>query len=167
MNLVNLIDAHLLEDEKTNKLYENSPFKTVRNLPTGTKGKRFEQITHNILTKMGYKVELANTPVFDRYVDGDRVEFKGSTLNARGVFNFLQLRLDDDFDYVILSTFWPLDLRLFKIKKEDIIKSSLLNSDQGGNRLNTNIVRLTGNPEDCEYCTEITAKAKPAKGSLV
>ena len=167
MNLVNLIDSHLLEDEQVNTLYETSPFKTIRNLPTATKGKRYEAITTNVLCKMGYEVELSHSNEFDRYIDGSRVELKGSTLAADMKFKFHQIRLDDEYDELVVACFWPLDLRLFKIKKEDIWMSGMVASDHGGGRSNTRMIKLIGDPSDCQYFTEVRSKVNsPIKGAL-
>ena len=168
MNVLNLINNDLLKSTTTNNLYLNSPFKDIISLPPATKGKRYEQIVDHTMTRMGYDVQPNQTAEYDRVINGKRVEIKGSSLAADKNFKFHQIRLNDDYDQLLLICFWPLDCRMFILEKDDISKSKMVTNDHGGDRWESGMIKLIGNPANCEYCQEVGSLVEsPVKGVLV
>src|SRR5210317_2202190 len=103
-----IIDPVLLEEEPEDIRYINSPFRHLKKLPPKQKGMRYEQITEDVLKKLGYRVDKATTTDYDRLVDGLRVEMKGSCLGKNtDNFSFLQIRPDQKYDSVMFTMLYP------------------------------------------------------------
>ena len=86
-NFLSLIDQSLLAEGERDPRYENSPFRALKNLHAKQKGKRCEQITEHVLTKVGFTVEKPQNTDHDRIIDSHKVEIKGSTLNKEPMFS--------------------------------------------------------------------------------
>ena len=79
-NMIQLIDAELLVEEKLDERYVNSPFKHLKNIPAKQKGSRFEKIVSNVLTKVGHTIQGPENSEHDRIINGVKTEIKGATL---------------------------------------------------------------------------------------
>lgn len=101
------------------------PFAQLKLLPAKAKGKRFEQIATAIFEQKQMKVEKPVNTDHDRIVDGVKVEIKGSTItkDSDGNFSFLQIRPAQDYDFLVLETFWfDGTIKFHKISKQAIME---------------------------------------------
>lgn len=136
MNLHEMINTNLLKPEVHDHRYENSIFHNIKRLSPKVKGSRFEMIVEDVLSKLNYNVRKPENTDHDRVVNGVKTEIKGSTL-AKGTdrFSFLQIRPDQDYDEMLFAMFYPNELVLMKMTKEDVmknIKDNIFKKQHGG-----------------------------------
>jgi hypothetical protein len=134
--MIDLIEDTLLEPHTIDPRYEDSPFRNIKLMDAKTKGKRYEQITECVLTKLGHTVTPPQNTQHDRIVDGIKVEIKGSTLRKNlNDFTFLQIRPDDDYDELIFTLCYPHELYIYKMDKATVranIESKTFSKQHGG-----------------------------------
>ena len=116
-----------------NDPYVTSPFYSLKQLNPKTKGSRMEQICEDVLTEQGYAVEGTSGTDSDRSINGKRVEIKGSFLWAPNYnfFKWLQIRPDQDYDYVVFMAFYPKKLDIFAASKETVLEHLLVQNENG------------------------------------
>ena len=123
-NMIELIDAEFLVEEKLDERYVDSPFKHLKPMHAKQKGSRFEKIVSGVLTKLGHTVRKAENSDHDRIINGVKVEIKGATLvKKKNLFSFLQIRPDQDYCLMMFAMFYPNDFVLMEMKKEQIVKN--------------------------------------------
>ena len=174
MNILNLIDNNHLTAAPADSLYENSPFRELRKLAPKTKGKRFEEISIDVLNKLGYDAKKSKAIEYDIVLDEVKTELKGSTLSkdyfGNVDFKFLQIRMEQDWDQLMLIAFWPLDCRMFTLSKEDVqhyIDAGVFTKQHGGQASNNDLYMYNGDPAKLDRAVEVTSKvANPTKGQL-
>jgi hypothetical protein len=107
MDIINL-PIELLAKHDIDPRWLAGPFANLKALPAKGKGKRFEQIAQAILENRGHIVSRAINKDHDRIVDGCKSEIKGSTITkgSDDCFSFLQIRPSQDYEHMILETFW-------------------------------------------------------------
>ena len=151
MNLIQHVDAKFLNIDVSDPRYENSVFRSLKELPPKQKGKYFELITSDVLTKIGFTVKPPSNTDHDRIVDSVKVEIKGSTL-AKGspCFSFLQIRTNQDYDRLLFAMFYPDELVLMEMSKEDVtknIENGVFKKQHGGNKGESGTYCYYGNKE--------------------
>ena len=150
-NRIDLVDSKLLVEEKEDPRYIDSPFRNLKNLHAKQKGKRYEQITEQVLKKMGKRVGRAVNTDHDRIVNGKKVEIKGSTLNKNvNHFSFLQIRPDQDYDLLYFSMFYPDGFYIMYMDKDTImqnVKRGTFKKQHGGNKAESGTYLYYGNKE--------------------
>lgn len=87
--------------------YRDSPLLPLKQVSSRRKGAAMERITHRHLTEHGYTVKRSDSSQHDRRVDGYTVEIKGSFLWEDGTFRWQQIRVDQNYDYLICVAFYP------------------------------------------------------------
>lgn len=121
---VSLIDKKLLVPEDRDTRYDNSVFVHIKAMAAKQKGKYYELMTENILQKMEFSVEKPKSTDYDRIVNGQRSEIKGSCLMKNtDKFTFLQIRPNQDYDQLIFSMFYPNGVYLMVMDKKTIQKN--------------------------------------------
>ena len=149
--MIELIDAELLVEEKLDERYVNSPFKHLKNIPAKQKGSRFEKIVSNVLTKVGHTIQKAENSDHDRIINGVKTEIKGATLvKKKNLFSFLQIRPEQDYQIMIFAMFYPNELVLMEMEKEQVVKNvelGIFKKQHGGKRGGDETYLYYGNKE--------------------
>lgn len=112
--------------------YSDSPFLPLKALSSRKKGAEFEKIFDTYMTRAGYEVKRADSSDFDRFVDGHRVEVKGSFLWAGKQFRWQQIRTAQQYDYLVCLAFYPDRLELYSCSRTEA-ERHLTRKDAEGN----------------------------------
>lgn len=148
-----MIDAAILEKvrcnfEFTNKSRwsEGSKNLWIRKLSTCGKGVVGERLAAEYLRTVGNNnVGRGIGPEHDLMVDGTKYEAKLSCLNETGLFKWLQIRVQDDYQKLFLIGVYPEHVRAWCLPKEDLgdlVFKGILKAQQGGRRHNSQIMYL-------------------------
>lgn len=148
---ISLIDPALLEPEVEDPRYAGSPFRALKTLHAKQKGARYEKITECVLRAKGHTVEKPDSTDYDRKVDGQRVEIKGSCLGKGGDnFSFLQIRPDQIYDKIMFTMFYPDRLVIMEMTKTQVlarIADGTFKKQHGGNKGNSRTYLYYGNAD--------------------
>ena len=151
MSLIDLIDESLLTQADRYDPYAESVFLPLRRLTPKAKGKVYEQIVEDVVSKLGQDVQRPKSTQYDRLIDGMRVEIKGATLTGTGgKFNFLQIRPDQDYDVLLFAMFYPDDLVLMTMNKERVVElcnDGTFGKQHGGKAAESRTFAYGGNRE--------------------
>lgn len=134
-----LPDSFLCESD-VDVRWSKGPFYNLKMLSAKTKGKRFEQIAEFVFTSNGMTVEKPTNTDHDRIVNGEKLEVKGSTITKASddCFSFLQIRPDQDYEFLVLETFWfDGTIKFYKVAKRDVmnmIETGVFKKQHGGNK---------------------------------
>lgn len=134
------LSAELLAGSEIDSRWANGPFMGIKLMPAKAKGKRFEQIAEIVLRQVGHSVDRALNSDHDRIVDSQKCEIKGSTItkDSDDWFSFLQIRPDQDYECLILETFWfDGTLKFYRLSKPEIralIERGVFKKQHGGNK---------------------------------
>ena len=113
-------------------IYLDSPFLPLKLLSSKTKGAKFEQVLHEHLVLNHYDVAKAGNYDWDRTVNGHKVEIKGSFLWEGGThFRWQQIRINQEYDYVVFLAFYPSCLEIYAADKEAVI-AEVTKKDENG-----------------------------------
>lgn len=161
-----LIPNELLNECSVDERWMSGPFFNLKALSAKTKGKRFEQIAHYIFEQKGFTVEKPSNTDHDRIVSGQKIEIKGSTItkNSDDCFSFLQIRPDQDYDFLVLQTFWfDGTIKFYKISKKTVInmiKNGVFKKQHGGNKAESRTFCYNGNtiPFEKNFWFEVKIK---------
>jgi len=165
MTEINL-PPELLAANDIDPRWNQGPFADLKRLPAKAKGKRFEQIAQRVFESRGHAVGRATNKDHDRLVDGHKYEIKGSTITkgSNDCFSFLQIRPVQDYDFLVLETFWfDGSIRYYRLDKPQInnlITDGTFVPQHGGRKGNSGTFSYNGNlrPFDSYYWFEIVAK---------
>lgn len=145
------IDQNLLLPGEVDLRYEESPFKHLKKLHAKQAGKRYEQITDNVLTRLGHQVSKALSTEYDRIVDTFRCEFKGSMLNkGTNHFSFLQIRPNQSYDAIIFTMIYPEEIVIMMMTKDIVLKNienGIFKNQHGGKAGNSGTYTCYSNKE--------------------
>lgn len=145
------LPTEFLDESSTDQRWLSGPFYNLKMLSAKTKGKRFEQIAQYIFEQKGLIVEKASNTDHDRIVSEKKLEVKGSTITkgSDDCFSFLQIRPDQDYDFLVLETFWfDGTIKFFKLSKEivlNMIDTNLFKKQHGGNKAESRTFCYNGN----------------------
>jgi hypothetical protein len=145
------LPVSFLSDSPIDSRWFAGPFYNLKMLSAKTKGKRFEQIAQFVFESRCLVVDSPDSSDHDRIVSGEKLEVKGSTI-TRGTddcFSFLQIRPDQDYDFLVLETFWfDGTIQFHKISKETVIKMiglGIFKKQHGGNKAESRTFCYNGN----------------------
>lgn len=133
------LSSELLKGNDIDSRWFAGPFAQLKMLPAKAKGKRFEQISQELFEHKGHIVWKSKNSNYDRIVDGMEFEIKGSTITKGhdDYFSFLQIRPDQQYDFLIFVSFWfDGEIKVYKIPKEkvlDFISAGVFKKQHGGN----------------------------------
>ena len=118
------ITSTLLQNEEIDSRWLSSPFLALKQLHAKQAGKRFEEITREVLSKAGHKIETNVDTDYDMIMNGKKCEIKGSTIISGhdDRFSFLQIRPEQVYDELVFSCFYFDRIEIYKITKEEIKK---------------------------------------------
>lgn len=145
------IPPDLLVSNDIDPRWEQGPFANLKRLPAKAKGKRFEYIAQHVFESRGHDVGRAQNKDHDRMVDGAKYEIKGSTITkgSEDCFSFLQIRPNQDYDYLVLETFWfDGTIKYFKLDKKEVtnlIANRTFVPQHGGQKGNSGTFSYNGN----------------------
>ena len=145
------IDPSLLVADQDDERYADSLFRDLKKMHAKQKGKRYEKVTENVLKTLGFKVGKPLSSDHDRLVNDKKVEIKGSTLN-RGTdnFSFLQIRPDQDYESIYFVMFYPHQLVIMEMTKDQVVKqidAGVFKKQHGGNKAESRTFLYYGNRE--------------------
>lgn len=129
----------------------SGPFQHLKALAPRTKGSKMEKIAEAILQQCGHLVSKATSTDNDRVVNGHKVEIKGSTITngSDDCFSFLQIRPAQDYDFLILETFWfDGTVKFHRIPKAEVhqlVANRTFIPQHGGNKGNSGTFSYNGN----------------------
>jgi hypothetical protein len=145
------IDPSLLVADQDDERYADSLFRDLKKMHAKQKGKRYEKITENVLKTLGFKVGKPLSSDHDRLVNDKKVEIKGSTLNkGTDHFSFLQIRPDQDYESIYFVMFYPHQLVVMEMTKDQIVKqidAGVFKKQHGGNKAESRTFLYYGNRE--------------------
>lgn len=102
--------------EEGHKLWENSPFEWILQLPAGSKGKLGKYLIYQWCALKGLAVDKSSDSEADMLINGHRVEIKFSTLWKSGIYKFQQIR-DQNYEYAIFLGISPFEAHCWVISK--------------------------------------------------
>lgn len=150
-NILATVDPKLLAAPDEDKRYINSPFRELKKMGPKQKGKRYELITIHLLKKQNRKIQKPLSTDHDTIADGVKYEIKGSTLVKDGnVFSFLQIRPSQNYDAILFSMFYPDEIVVMEMSKENVIKnieSGCFKKQHGGKKAQSGTFCYYGNKE--------------------
>jgi len=112
--------------------YANSLFLPLKQKASRTKGTEFEKIAEWHLQSLGYQVTRAHSSDYDRLVDTQRVEIKGSFIWAEcNTFRLQQIRLDQEYDYLIFLAVYPDRVEYYTCTHADATAALRVQDDRG------------------------------------
>lgn len=141
----------LLAGSDIDERWNDGPFLAIKLMPAKAKGKRFEQIAEYVFKSRGHAVAKPTNSDHDRIVDGAKYEIKGSTVTkgSDDTFSFLQVRPAQDYDFLILETFWfDGTIQYHRIPKADLksmIDAKVFAKQHGGNKAESGTFCYNGN----------------------
>lgn len=145
------LPSELLAGSDVDPRWADGPFLGIKLMPAKAKGKRFEQIAQAVFKSRGHTIEKPQNSDHDRIVDGQKFEIKGSTItkNTDDVFSFLQIRPSQDYDVLILETFWfDGTVKYYRMPKDHIqtfIDNKVFKKQHGGNKAESGTYCYNGN----------------------
>lgn len=140
------------------------------------KGSVFERLTSEILTSLGVSVTGSDTNKqsgrkstdYDRIINGSKYEIKGSCASTApkdpntGQYTFLQIRPDQEYDALLLVTFWhDGTVSMYSIPKEQVkkfIKAGVFKKQHGGNAAESGTYSYNGTIKPFEQYHVLTRK---------
>ena len=159
--------ASVLEKRKKDR-YANSPFLPLKQLTSRTKGAKFEQILQEHLEKLEYKVAKAKNGNWDRTINGKKIEIKGSFLwDGTDYFKWQQIRIDQDYDYIVFLAFYPNSLEIYiadretvhrEITRKDADGNWMYNQHGGKTVKNATVFHLKGLPKEFPWMERLTVE---------
>lgn len=149
MDLTTITSFLKLRYSKNSKLdmWANSEYLWIKESSTCKKGKIGENIVQIYYSGKDTTVYNRSSVENDLLIDNSPVEVKLSCLNNSGYFKWLQIRLDDDYDYLYLLSIYPNDIKMYKISKEKLVElsnSGVLKNQHGGSRNKTFNIKYLG-----------------------
>lgn len=103
-----------------NDPWDGSPFAWLKNIPSGTRGKVFQELVERLCADSGLRVTPSPDSDADRIIAGLRSEIKGSTLWKSGIYKFQQIR-DQNYRILICLGISPFDAHCWAIPKVDVM----------------------------------------------
>jgi hypothetical protein len=114
-----------------------SPNDWIRTTSNCMKGKIGKLLAKAYFTRHGKTIDSAINVQHDICIDEKKMEIKLSCLNNSGMFKWLQIRLLDDFEYLLLFGVYPDNIRAWLLNREDLEKlesKGTIKPQQGGVR---------------------------------
>ena len=168
-----LITAEQFQSTKTNQSilerkrknpYGGSPLESFHSLSSKAKGKFFEQLVEEVAKSNGAEVSRGRSSDYDRMIDGQRIEIKGSFLWGEGThFRWQQLRTAQNYDKVIFVAAYPDRIEFFEADKATVKKNVEVQDSRGhwtynqhgGKKVNSGTFCIDGFPKDFPWMKKV------------
>ena len=147
--------------------YNGSPMKLFKDMSSKKKGSAFEKLITEILISQGHSVSKPKSTDYDRLVDNNKIEIKGSlgwvTDGVITHYRFQQIRESQDYDYVLFAFFTP-DGLILKIASKSVVMEKLSYQDEngfyphnqhGGKRVNSGTFCVDCMPDQLDWMQDI------------
>lgn len=110
----NYIKEEFFQEEISD--WENSPFKWIKTLSSGSKGKLGKRLVFQWCALKQLSVDRCPDSEADMLINGHRVEIKFSTLWQNGIYKFQQIR-DQNYEFIICLGISPFNAHCWIIDK--------------------------------------------------
>jgi hypothetical protein len=131
------IKYYYINNKINNNIWEGSEFEWIKKLSTCEKGNVGEKIINSYYILKQKDICKRSSVENDTVINNKKIEVKLSCLNGTGCFKWLQIRLDDDFDYLFLISVYPNEIKTYKFSKDyllDLEKDNIIKNQHGGKR---------------------------------
>ena len=149
--LIEILNPKLLLPEEIDERYSDSPFLHLKSLLAKQRGKRYEEIVIDVMTKLGHQFSKRTNTDNDAIFNGIKYEIKGSMLNkGKDVFSFLQIRPKQDYERLLFALFYPKNLVLMEMNKDVIhrnVNDGIFKPQHGGKKGMSSTYMYYGNRE--------------------
>ncbi|MGD1834769.1 MAG: hypothetical protein ACPKQO_03515 [Nitrososphaeraceae archaeon] len=109
-------------DNSEEKIWNNSPYKWIRDLKSSRKkGKIGELMIKEFLSDKNYFISFSPSYENDIIINGKDIEIKTSTLWKGVCYGFQQIRINQDFEYMIWFGISPFTEHCWVIPKKEIL----------------------------------------------
>lgn len=144
-----------------------SPLLPLKALSSRKKGKHFESIVKQWLSKNGLVVTKGTSTDHDFIVNGLKVEVKGSFLWGQGDqgYKFQQIRTSQDYDIIIFLALHPSGIFIYgctaAAAKENLEiqdeRGCWIHNQHGGNKVNSGTFQVFGFPVQWKWMKPINS----------
>jgi len=135
------------EYESDNK-FKNSPYKWLKNCPSGRKGKIAEDLILEWCAVKKLRSERGDKKNYDLLIENKRVEVKLSFLWETGVFKFQQIRNKQNYQYCLCLGVSPDEISAWLIPKNELRRNRPGLKPQHGGKKGVDTKWLSFRPED-------------------
>ena len=143
--------------------YLGTPFITVRNLSSRSKGAFFEKLTKEWLSAtFDLYSNKPSSSQHDTIINDVKIEIKGSTLWVDGEgnpthFRWQQIRTAQDYQIMIFMAMYPDKVKFYYATKQDLLDNldPLIYNQHGGKGIDSGTMSIDGYPEDFVWMKEI------------
>ncbi len=99
-NYANLVSEELITGDIMDPRWESSKYFKLKCMKAKQAGSRYEKIVEDIYLNANREVEAPRSTEYDRIIDGEKVEIKGSmvTKGTDNKYSFLQIRPAQEYD---------------------------------------------------------------------
>jgi hypothetical protein len=146
--------------------YIDSPFLIYKEMSSKRKGKFFEKLVSEYCEHLGFAVTRPKQSEYDRIINGQRCEIKGSMLWGQGdQFRWQQIRVAQDYDVIIFLAMYPDRVEMYSSPK-NIVDEYVTRQDanghwkynqHGGKTVNSGTFFLDGFPKDFPFMKSLYA----------
>lgn len=106
----------------SNEIWKDSPFKWVKNLSSGSKGRLGKHLVYQWCALKGLPVGRAPDSDADMSINGHRVEIKFSTLWGKGIYKFQRIR-NQNYEYAVCLGISPHNAHCWVINKSILLSN--------------------------------------------
>jgi len=133
--------------------WESSKYFKLKCMKAKQAGSRYEKIVEDIYLNANREVEAPRSTEYDRIIDGEKVEIKGSmvTKGTDNKYSFLQIRPAQEYDKVVFLAISFTEICLYEMTKEEIeiaIEKGIFKKQHGGKKANSGTYCYNGTMED-------------------
>jgi len=146
--------------------YIDSPFLIYKEMSSKRKGKFFEKLVSEYCKHLGFAVTRPKQSEYDRVINGQRCEIKGSMLWGQGdQFRWQQIRVGQDYDVIIFLAMYPDRVEMYSSPK-NVVDEYVTKQDEnghwkhnqhGGKTVNSGTFFLDGFPKDFPFMKSLYA----------
>ena len=109
--------------------FEDSPFFNFTFLAPRSKGKIGETLVRNCCLSKNIRCEKALNSQHDLIINGKRIEIKTSFINKDNRLLFQQIRINQNWDFIIFVGFYTNDVKVWCMTKsyiEELVKQNII-----------------------------------------
>jgi hypothetical protein len=119
----------------------------IKNASNCMKGKISKLLAKTYFIRHGKKINPATNVQHDIYINDKKIEIKLSCLNNSKMFKWLQIRILDDFEYLLLFGIYPEEIKAWLLNRDDLKMledKNIIKPQQGGIRNNQSKITWLG-----------------------
>jgi hypothetical protein len=168
-----LITAEQFQNTETNKSiverkmkspYVGTPMESFHSLSSKAKGKFFEELVQELAEQAGASVSTGGSSDYDRLINGQKIEIKGSFLWGEGThFRWQQLRPHQNYDKVVFVAAYPDRVEFYEADKATVKANvevqdndgNWIYNQHGGKKVNSGTFCIDGFPGDFPWMKKV------------